>query len=82
LLLDQLEQPGHSEVEVEPDYYWSIPTDKLYAPYEQPTDLTLGQLSSDLEEVRRINSGEKPAVAYGLVWLSALLRFVGAKAVG
>lgn len=81
-LFDHLEQSGHSEVDVEHDYYWSIPDKDLYLPYERPSELTLGQLSSDLEEIKRINAHEKPPVGYALVWLATLLRFVGAKIVG
>ncbi len=29
------------------DYYWSVPGDVLYNPYENPKVLTLGQLSDD-----------------------------------
>lgn len=35
------------------DYYWSIPNEKLYSIYEEPTGFTVGQLSDDLQEVRK-----------------------------
>ncbi|WP_253974465.1 hypothetical protein [Myxococcus dinghuensis] len=58
---------GHTEVELDSDHYWSIPNDKLYSVYEDPSDFTVGQLSEDLENVR------------AFVWVSTLLRFIGSK---
>ncbi|NVJ23906.1 MULTISPECIES: hypothetical protein [Myxococcus] len=79
LLLDHLERSGHLEVEFTEDFYWSIPEDRLYAVYDEPTGFTVGQLSDDWEELRQIGSGQKPPVGYGLVWLSSLLRRIGSK---
>lgn len=81
LLFDHLERSGHAEIELESDYYWSIPTEQLYSVYEEPTDLTIGQLSDDQRELANIRAGAKPPLAYALVWLSSLLRYVGARVV-
>jgi hypothetical protein len=40
-----------------------------------------GQLSDDWNEVARIASGQRAPIAYALVWLSSLLRFIGSKLV-
>jgi hypothetical protein len=53
-LFDHLETSGHEDVEVDRDYYWSIPVEKLYAAYEQPSSFTLGQLSEDLQHLEKI----------------------------
>ncbi len=81
LLFDHLERSGHAEIEVDSDYYWSVPAEELYSVYEEPTDLTIGQLSDDQRELASIRTGAKPPIAYALVWLSSLLRFVGARIV-
>lgn len=81
LLFDHLERSGHAEIEVDADYYWSVPTEQLYSSYTEPTGLTLGQLSDDQRELTRIRIGAQPPLAYALVWLSSLLRFVGARIV-
>lgn len=60
LLFDHLEQSGHAEIELESDYYWSVPTEQLYSVYEEPTDLTIGQLSDDQRELASIRAGAKP----------------------
>lgn len=79
LLLDHLERSGHTEIEMETDYYWSIPNEKLYSVSEEPSDFTVGQLSEDLQNVRAVIGGKRPPIAYALVWVSTLLRFIGSK---
>lgn len=81
LLFDHLEASGQDEITVESGYYWNIPTEALYAVYEEPSDFTMGQLSDDLNEVRHLLTGTKPPIAHALVWVSALLRYVGEKVV-
>jgi hypothetical protein len=83
VLFDHLERTGRTEIEVTEDFYWSIPEKHLYSAYTSPTEseLTMGQLSDDWNEVAKIASGQRPPIAYALVWLSSLLRFVGLKIV-
>lgn len=76
-LLSTLEQTGVSAIELKQDYYWSVPAEDLYDPYKSLHDLTLGQLSDDLQELRSIQSGTTPPLPYALVWLASLLRYVG-----
>jgi hypothetical protein len=81
-LLRHVEDSGQKEFEIEEDFYWDVPADKRYAPYEEPKGLTMGQLSDDWSEVTQMISGDRQPVAYGLVWLAAVMRRVGEKAVG
>jgi hypothetical protein len=78
-LFDHLERTGRTEIEVTEDFYWSIPEKHLYSVYAPPpeSNLTVGQLSDDWNEVAKIASGQRPPIAYALVWLSSLLRFIG-----
>ena len=82
-LFDHLERTGRPEFDITEDFYWSIPEKHLYAVYTPPpeSDLTMGQLSADWEELTKITVGQSPPLAYALVWLSSLLRFIGAKLV-
>lgn len=82
-LFDHLEQTGRTEIDVTEDFYWSIPEKHLYSAYTSPTEseLTMGQLSDDWNEVAKIASGQRPPIAYALVWLSSILRFIGLKIV-
>ena len=63
------------------DYYWSISGDELYDPYSDPTRLTLGQLTDDLEELRKIANGESEPVSQDLVKLGVVLTALGHKMV-
>ncbi|HND30745.1 MAG TPA: hypothetical protein PLA94_12130 [Myxococcota bacterium] len=78
MLFDHLERPGHTEITVDADFYWSIPKEQLYSVDRAPTSLTIGQLSDDYCELRRIQAGAAVPIAYGMVWLSTLLRYIGA----
>jgi hypothetical protein len=81
-LLDHLEQSKQAEWEVEEDYYWEAPADGRYNPHAEPGTLSLGQLSDNWGELKRITDGEAEPIGYALVWLAAILRRVGEKAVG
>jgi hypothetical protein len=77
VLFDYLEESGNGALEIEEDFYWDVPLAARYDPNSKPEELTLGQLSSDLEEVLSIGAGQREPVSYSLVWLAAVLRRVG-----
>jgi len=77
LLLAHLEEHGVNVVEIADDFYWDVSQDMRYDKYEQPKQLNIGQLSDDINEVKRLVSGDAPAIGFGLVWVSAVLRRVG-----
>jgi hypothetical protein len=79
LLFDHLERSGHSEIELDKDYYWSISNEDLYDPFNEPKRIYLGQLYEDYESLKDLLSGRDEPVAFGLVWLSSLLRYIGEK---
>jgi hypothetical protein len=83
VLFDHLERTGRTEIEVTEDFYWNIPEKHLYSVYAPPpeSDLTIGQLSDDWNELTKIASSKSPPLAYALVWLSSILRYIGAKLV-
>jgi hypothetical protein len=81
-LLDHLDGLGQDSFEIDEDYYWSVPVDSRYDPANTPSNLTIGQLSDDWNEIRAINDKKREPVGFALVWLAAILRRVGEKAVG
>jgi hypothetical protein len=82
LLLKELREQKGDVVEIEPvDYYWSIDRDELYDPYSTPAKLTLGQLTDDLEEIRKIAGRETEPVSQDFVKISAVLAMIGYKTV-
>lgn len=81
-LLDHLEETGHSEMEIESDFYWDTPTEGRYDAYSEPNELTIGQLSDDWSRTQQIACGKEEPTGYGLVWAASVLRAVGEKAIG
>jgi hypothetical protein len=79
-LFSHLESQGVKSVTFPEDYYWDIPADVRYNPYHEPTQHSIGQLSDDFAELTRMIDGSKPVIAWGLVWLAALLRRMGESA--
>ncbi len=77
VILKRLEERGKESVDLEKDFYWHVPTAAWSDPYNEPKELTMGQLSDDLSELRRIASGEADPLGYAAVWLAAILRAVG-----
>lgn len=82
-LVDELRKKKGNIIDIEQpiDFYWSITGDALYNPYENPKELTLGQLSDDLEEINRIATKESEPVSYDLVKMSSLIAMLGHKTV-
>lgn len=79
-LLSELRDSNGSDVEINNDYYWDILDDEeLYNPYEEPKDLTLGQLSFDLDAIQRLANSDD-AIAYDLKRLASILRALSAEA--
>jgi hypothetical protein len=81
LLFDYLEETERTEFDIDEDYYWSVPKTGRYDPSKEPTDMELGQLTFDWNELTAISRAESPPIGYALVWLSEVLKTVGEKAV-
>ncbi len=80
-LLEALRRREGETIELGPvDYYWAIPSEERYAAYQEPSRFTLGQLSDDIEEIRRLARGEAPPTSLDLVKLSAVLAALGHRA--
>jgi hypothetical protein len=73
LLLYKLKESKGNEIELKNDYYWEIDDQDLYNAYQKPTNITLGQLSDDLNELERLNKSNDPIV-YDLKRISSILR--------
>lgn len=58
-----------------------ISKEELYDPYKDPQKLTLGQLSDDLEEIRKIAREETGPVSLDFVKVSSILAAIGHKTV-
>lgn len=75
LLLSRLKESRGDEIEVANDYYWDISDEELYNPYEEPKNITLGQLSDDIEEIQRLVNSDD-AIMYDLKRLAVVLKAI------
>ena len=79
IIFQHLNELDIKEIDLDKDFYWNIPEDKKYTPYEQPTDFDLGQLTEDFKELLAIQNKKSPPSGHALIALAALLRFIGEK---
>jgi hypothetical protein len=59
------------------DFYWEVPSDHLYAVKEDQPQLDVGRLSDDLEFIAQMLDTKSSTVAFMLIHLAPLLRYVG-----
>jgi hypothetical protein len=77
VLLAHIEELEGEVVAIEKDYYWTVPPKQLYDVFNEPSELTVGQVSECLERLDAIVADPGSATAYGLVWLADVARAVG-----
>lgn len=76
ILLLNLRNSKGNEVELKNDYYWDISSEQIYNPYDEPNDISLGQLSDDLNEVYRLLSSSNEAIPYDLKRIAEILKAI------
>ncbi|GAA3313963.1 hypothetical protein [Arthrobacter ramosus] len=77
VLLRHLEEVHGPEVRLEKEYFWSIPEERLYDVYTEPSSFSIGQLTECIANLQGVTANPEEAVSYGLVWIADLLRAVG-----
>lgn len=80
-LLDHLQEVEGDVVEVPDRMFWTVPADARYDVYEQPRELTIGQLGESLAHVVALAGDDEDALSYGLVWLADVARALGEQTV-
>lgn len=68
-------------VELQHDFYWNIPKEKLYDTYDKPETFDMGQLEDDLNELIKIEGGQAEPIGYAFVWLASIYRAIGEEVV-
>lgn len=61
------------------DFYWNVPTDRLYEVKQSQPELDVGRLSDDWEFLEAILKDKNQAVSLMMMHLAPLLRHVGEK---
>jgi hypothetical protein len=59
------------------DFYWAIPSDKLFAVKDAPPELDVGRLADDWEFLKSVCDDKEQAVALMLIHVAPLLRQIG-----
>lgn len=75
--LDHVRDVKSDQVELEKDYFWSIPTEELYDVYSRPENLTVGQVTESWENLRSLLARGDAVPGYALVWIADVLRALG-----
>ncbi|MDR0467985.1 MAG: hypothetical protein LBG67_03955 [Campylobacteraceae bacterium] len=74
LLLSKLKDGKGDEIELKNDYYWDISSEQLYNPYDKPSEISLGQLPDDLNEIYRLSKSNDEAIPYDLKRVAEILK--------
>ncbi|WP_326601212.1 hypothetical protein OG930_01830 [Streptomyces sp. NBC_01799] len=82
LALRHIEAAAGSTVTLEHDYFWSVPGDELYDVHNEPTAITIGQLSESWQHLEGLLADEDRAVGHHLVWLADVIRAIGQDTAG
>jgi hypothetical protein len=81
LLLSKLKEKLGNEIEVNSDFYWDISDEDIYDPYQEPKNITLGQLSDEITEFQNSINSQNGA-CYDLKLLSNILKALYIENVG
>nr|VFK21306.1 MAG: hypothetical protein BECKLPF1236A_GA0070988_102964 [Candidatus Kentron sp. LPFa]VFK34711.1 MAG: hypothetical protein BECKLPF1236C_GA0070990_102934 [Candidatus Kentron sp. LPFa] len=76
-VFQHLRENGINSIDLDKDFYWNIEKEQKYDPYQEPTEMNLGQLADDLKEIEKIASGDGDVIGYALVWIAALYQYIG-----
>lgn len=76
-LLSYLEEKGVDTIHIPYDYYWHIPVNEIYRPYQKPSDLNLGQLCDDWQGLQKVINGENDPLISDFIDLAAIYRAIG-----
>ena len=66
-------------IEEPEDFYWSCPPRERHDTSKKPSEWWTGRLSDDVSFVELIQRGQNGDIAYNLVHVAPLLRYVGEK---
>jgi hypothetical protein len=81
-LFAELRERSVEEIEIDKeDFYWAISKEDLYNPYIEPNELTLGQISDDLDHIHKLAEKKLPIISYDFVKLSSIFQLLGNKCV-
>lgn len=75
--LDHVRDVSGDTIDLERDFFWSVPSDELYDVYTRPEELDIGQLTESWGNLTALQQDSEPVTAYTLVWIADVLRALG-----
>jgi hypothetical protein len=75
-LLDHVQATYGDTIELESDYFWSIPDKAKFDVYTPPAELTVGQLPEVYEQVTKLAQPGQDLSTYQLRWFAPLLEAI------
>lgn len=75
--LDHLQSTVGESVELDKDFFWSVPGEATYNVESEPMELTVGQLSESWQHLVDLDRDPSGALAFPLVWLAQILQAIG-----
>jgi hypothetical protein len=76
-LIDELAAVQGDVVDIPDTPFWAIPAGARRDVYEEPRNLTIGQLGEAWDNALATASSDKIPLSYGLVWFADVLREIG-----
>jgi hypothetical protein len=75
-LLDHVRATYGDAIELESDYFWSIPDNAKFDVYNKPADLTIGQVSEVCEQLAKLAASGQGDTTYQLRWFAQLFEAI------
>jgi len=77
-IFSEMKKRGLDHIPLDADFYWNVPSEAIYNPYDEPNQLDIGQLEDDYETLRLANDADK-LIGYNLKNISAIMRYLAEK---
>ncbi|ROP60165.1 hypothetical protein EDF81_3001 [Enterobacter sp. BIGb0383] len=58
-IFSDMKQRGIDSVQLDSDFYWNVPFKCIYDPYNEPSQLDIGQLEEDYEALKHAQETDK-----------------------
>lgn len=76
ILLNKIEEYNGNSLDLNVDFYWDISFNEIYNPYEEPKNISLGQLSDDLDVINKLSDNHDKIVAYDLKRIAEIIKAI------
>lgn len=75
-VLDHVQATYGDTIELESDYFWSVPEDAKFDVYTKPAELTVGQVSEVCEHLTRLGEPGRDVATFQLRWFAQLFEAI------